>query len=513
MSVAIRRRACRIRWFLDFPTVPGDTYSMKNNSEKNKTGIGAYTLPFCNRVRELEALGKWAGEGPRLAVIHGRRRLGKSRLLRHWGQRVDCCYVLATEGTAASQRAAFAEDIAPVVPNFGEVAYPSWRALLRALLAQWPAGDRRCILVIDELPYLVQSSPELPSLLQSLVDDASAAHLPLVLCGSSQRMMQGLVLDRSAPLYGRAQVLLRLQPLAASELGPVLGIREPRRIVEAYAAWGGVPRYWDLAARQGGPLWECIAALVLSPSGVLHEEGARVLRDEEAALLERTACQAIGRGAHRPSELSGLLGVPSTTLAKPLRHLVELGLVRRDAPYDPAKGRPNEASRSSLYALADPFLSMWYRCVHPYLSGLELGAPAALSHAREAWGHHVAAVWEDLVRSHWHGLGMDGREWEAAGRYWEGRGKTGMEWDAVSVTSDRRHAMVGESKWRETVSERDLSRLVREMRSRPRPAALAGRAVREVIFLPSRGEFPAEWEGVRLVDASDLLENAGRTWR
>ena len=439
---------------------------------KNKSRKDSYALDFCNRAGELNALTEWAEDAPRLAVVHGRRRLGKTRLLRRWHEGVDSCYVLASEGTPTSQRAAFADDLEAIVPGFGEAVYPNWRALFRALVAQWPRGDRRCILVVDELPYLVKSSPELPSLLQSLVDDPEAVHLPLLLCGSSQRMMQGLVLDQTAPLYGRAQVMLRMQPLAVTEIEHALGVDDPTRIVETYAAWGGVPRYWELAARQGRPLWDTIASLVLSPSGVLHDEGTRALRDEEAALLERAVCQAIGRGAHRPSEISGRLGVQSTTLAKPLRHLVELGLVRRDAPYEFAKGLPNPASRSSLYALADPFLSMWYRCVSPYLSGLELGAAAALRHAREAWEHHVAAVWEQLVRMHWHHMAVDGLEWEVAGRYWEGRKKAGVEWDAVSVSSDRRHAMLGECKWRGNLSQRDLSRFVREVKSRPRPAAL-----------------------------------------
>ena len=464
-------------------------------------------LSFCNRVDELKALKRWADEKPRLAVIHGRRRLGKTRLLRHWHESVDGCYVLATEGTATSQRAAFAEDVEAIVPHFGEAIYPNWRALFRALVAQWPRRDRRCVLVIDELPYLVKSSPELPSLLQSLVDDPGAGHLPLVLCGSSQRMMQGLVMDATAPLYGRAQVLLRLQPLEVNGIGGALGIDEPTGIVETYAAWGGVPRYWELASRQGGPLREAITSLVLSPSGVLHEEGARVLRDEDAALLERAVCQAIGRGARRPSELSGRLGVQSTTLSKPLRHLVELGLVRREAPYDLAKGRPHEATRSSLYALADPFLAMWYRCVHPYLSGLEVRAPAAERHAWEAWEHHVAAVWEELVRRHWHRMAMDGLEWEAAGRYWEGRKDTGMEWDAVSVSSDRGQVMLGECKWRKKVSRRDLSRLVREVKSRPRPATLRTQQVHEILFLPSTAGLPEELEGVRLIDAAALLRS------
>jgi len=482
---------------------------MENNSKKNN-----YSLKFHNRVAELGILKQWADDQSRLAVIHGRRRLGKTRLLRHWHENDDrIAYVLATEGTAATQRAALAEDIEAVVPHFGEVTYPNWRALVRALVAQWPRGDRQRILVIDELPYLVKTAPELPSLLQALVDDPQAAHMPLVLCGSSQRMMQGLVMDDSAPLYGRAQVLLRLRPLPVRDLGVALALDEAPRIVEAYAAWGGVPRYWELAARYGGDLRDAIRSLVLSPSGVLHEEGTRILRDEEAAYLEKAVCQAIGRGARRPSEVSGRLGVQSTTLSKPLRHLVELGLVRREAPYDLAKGRPRERARSSLYALDDPFLAMWYRCVHPYRSGLELLAAAAEEHVWQAWSHHVAAVWESLVRAGWHHLGLDGVVWEAAGRYWEGRTDTGPEWDVVSISVDRRHVLLGECKWRPGLSPAGLVRLVREVKARPRPPSVqgSGATIHEVLFVPCSQELSHEQDGVRLVDAKALLAGSDRT--
>lgn len=84
----------------------------------------------------------------------------------------------------------------------------------------------------------------------------------------------------------------------------------------------------------------------------------------------------IGSGVHRPSELAGRLGIRETTLAKPLRHLVELGVVRRDAPYELHTGKPAVGGRRSFYRLADPFLGMWYACVRPHVSGLNIAVRA-----------------------------------------------------------------------------------------------------------------------------------------
>jgi hypothetical protein len=266
------------------------------------------------------------------------------------------------------------------------------------------------VLVLDEFPYLAQSAPELPSVLQAMVDAPDAKRMPIVICGSSQRMMQGLVLESAAPLYGRAQLLLRLQPLPATEVRAALNLPDSIEAVKVYAAFGGVPRYWDLM-REGmhATAEEALERLVFSPQGVLHEEADRVLRDEEAAVLERAVCELIGRGARRPSELAARLGVKDTTLAKPLRHLTDLGIIERQAMYDFETGRPVTGGRRAFYKLADPFLAMWYACVRPHLSGLNLAATTARLHAHEAWTHHVAAVWEDLCRQQWHRLADLGR--------------------------------------------------------------------------------------------------------
>jgi len=475
-------------------------YSMKNNSSQNSNSAA-----FWDRDDELALLRSWQKRRPGLAVIHGRRRLGKTALLRRWLREADGLYVQATEGTPASQRESLALDLQMGMPGFGDVVYPSWRALLDALGRAWPS--RSTVLVLDEFPYLARSSPELPSLLQAMLDAPTAERIPLVLCGSSQRMMQGLVLDASAPLYGRAQCVLRLGPLPANVLGSALGVGSNIAAVETYAAFGGVPRYWELM-REGRyrSAEDALSDLVFSPHGVLHEEAERVLRDEEAAALEKAVCELVGRGARRPSEIAARLGVKVTTLSKPLRHLCQLHLLERNAPYDLREGRPEVATRRAFYRIADPFLAMWYACVRPYLSGLQVEAPAALQHAREAWGQHVAAMWEGLCREQWHRIGHDGVEWERAGRHWTSRQQTGDEWDVASVSADRRRVFLGECKWLRKVTQAKARSLVADIRSRQLPAAVDPSAVGLGLFLPDTSGLPRSIDRVALLGARRVME-------
>lgn len=481
---------------------------------KNHSAQHSIESSFWNRTRELETLRAWYAQKPRLGVIHGRRRLGKTSLLRRWLRHTPGSYVQATEGTPAAQRAALAEDLQSILPGFGDAAYPTWRALLDALKRQWPAHGAASgapggppVLVLDEFPYLAQSAPELPSVLQAMVDAPDAKRMPIVICGSSQRRMQGLVLDSAAPLYGRAQLLLRLQPLPASEVRAALNLPDPIEAVKVYAAFGGVPRYWDLM-REGmhATAEEALERLVFSPQGVLHEEADRVLRDEEAAALERAVCELIGRGARRPSELAARLGVKDTTLAKPLRHLTDLGIIERQAMYDFETGRPVTGGRRAFYKLADPFLAMWYACVRPHLSGLNLAATTARLHAHEAWTHHVAAVWEDLCRQQWHRLGHRTIDWEPAGRFWASREVTGMEWDVVSVSSDRKHVFFGECKWMRDVTRPKLDAVIHTIKRREIPPLPGQAEIHLGLFIPDRGSLPQEIEGVTLFDAGRVME-------
>ncbi|HEY3358456.1 MAG TPA: ATP-binding protein [Polyangia bacterium] len=468
---------------------------MKNNSAE-----------FWDRQAELDALRSWRAHDARLAVIHGRRRLGKTALVRRWLAGDDGWYVQATEGTPSAQRAALAEDLQAAVPGLADVTYPSWRALLEALRRGWPA--RAPVLVLDEFPYLAQAAPELASTVQAMIDRPGRS-LPLVLCGSSQRMMQGLVLDAAAPLFGRAQLILRVEPLPCAEIQQALRLPDAVTAVEAYASFGGVPRYWDLW-REGGcaRASDAVSRLVLSPRGVLHDEADRALRDEDAATLERAICELIGRGARRPSEIAARLGVKETVLSKPLKHLTELGLVERQAPYDLRDGRPEQGGRRSFYRLADPFLAMWYSCVRPHLSGLNVEARTSRERAMTAWTHHVAATWESLCRQQWHRLGHGGIDWEPAGRYWEGRDPDRGEWDVVSVSGDRRHVFLGEAKWMHDSARGRVEEALRLIELRPAPPVPPGAMLHRGLFVPARRGLRSEVRGIAVLDADAVMGGA-----
>jgi len=404
-------------------------------------------LPFLDRSAEAERLSAFfEGREGGLAVLYGRRRLGKSRLLLEVLSKERAVYFVADDREAALQRRGLAEEISRLLPGFGDVIYPDWDGLLRRFWAEAPRG---AILAIDEFPSLVASAPELPSLLQKRLDSRGAEGIHLALAGSSQRLMHGLVLDRSAPLFGRAREILRIGPLPAGWIRQGLSLRSPVAAAEAFAVWGGVPRYWELAAGQPS-LSRAVEQLVLSPLGVLHDEPRRLLLDDLSETAQAASILAlIGGGCHRISEIAARLEKPATSLARPLARLLDLGLVRRDVPF----GSTVRDTKRSAYRLDDPFLRFWFRFVEPNRSRLEAGHAARVGReVAKGLPGHVSSVFEDLVRASVPRARYQGHTWGPAASWWgPGLDRSPMEIDVVAESDDGGALLVGEVKWNRRV--------------------------------------------------------------
>jgi AAA+ ATPase superfamily predicted ATPase len=461
---------------------------------------------FLNRRPELAALAGLAARGG-LAVVWGRRRIGKTRLLLEWCERAGGVYTVADQAGAEAQRAYLATALAAALPGFADVTYPSWERLLTRLAADAAARRFRGPIVLDELPYLVATSPELPSVLQRWIDhDARRAGLQVALAGSSQRMMQGLVLGHAAPLFGRADVLLDLAPLGPEHLPAAFGPLSAAALVEHWAAWGGVPRYWELATALRGPAADRLVALALDPIGALFAEPERLLLEESPSAIEmRPVLDAIGAGAHRLSEIAGRLAMPATSLGRPLDRLTGMGLVRRETPY----GEPTRGGKRSLYKLDDPFLRMWCRVVAPNRAALVAGSPTSRTALlAEHWAALVGQAWEDLCRRALATIRKGGLArlgpWRPAARYWHG-GEP--EWDLVADDVAGRRVLAGEA-WfaarplTAEVARREAGRLL----ARPLPPPIAGRDVVRALFVPALAPTaPRVVGGVHLVTLADLL--------
>ena len=408
-------------------------------------------IPFLDRTDELKKLRLFSELAESsLAILYGRRRCGKSRLLQEFARSHDL-YFLADKQSPILQRQRLANDAALLMEGFDQARYPSWESILTQIDLRMPQGS---CLVLDEFPYLASNSPELPSVIQRLLDTARLKNIHLILCGSSQRMMLNLAMGATEPLYGRSQLLMKIRPLETGWIRKALTL-DSREAIEAFSILGGTPRYWELAKSQPS-IEAAIKNLILDRDGILHDEMRRLLLDDlNDSSLAISLLSLIGNGCHRLSEFAARIGKPATQLTRPIANLVELGYVRRETPF----GENDKKSKRSLYKIADPYLAFVFRYLEPNRSKLEMGATNQVyNEMTRTLPHHVGSIWEDLARASTSRMLIGGIEWQPAKRWW--RGSRDGEIDIVCESLDQKHLLIGEAKWSDsTDTERILFRL------------------------------------------------------
>ena len=314
-------------------------------------------MRFLDRGDEFRRLDAAFARPGGFAAIWGRRRVGKTRLLVEWSKQRDGLYTVADASAAPVQRRHLAEAIAARFPGFADVEYPDWRSLLERVRAEAAASRWPGPLMLDELPYVIAADPSFVGVLQNWLDRPGPRPV-LVVSGSSHRMMADAVLDSGAPLYGRTAEAFAVRPLRPGHLAEAFPGSSAAEQVSLHALWGGMPRYWELAAPFGTDLARAVDALVLDPAGPLHDEPDRLLRQEmPSAISLRPVLDVIGAGAHRLSEIAGRLGKPGSSLSGPLALLQEMEFALRETPF----GSPPRSGKRSLYRLADPFLRLWFQ--------------------------------------------------------------------------------------------------------------------------------------------------------
>ncbi len=401
-------------------------------------------MNFVDRIEETARLrDALSREKFSLVVVYGRRRLGKSTLIKR-GLSDSDVYFLSDRSEGQHQRILLAKVVAQVFPDFDKLVYPDWESMFRAVNYR---TDKRFTICLDEFPYLVEQSPELPSVLQKLVDEKQLKY-NLVLCGSSQNMMYGLFLDSTAPLYGRADEIMRLAPIRLPYIQEALSL-DAMNAIEEYAVWGGVPRHWELRETRNS-LSDALWHNILSINGTFYEEPVKLFQDDVKDIVKTSTIMSyIGTGANRLSEIAARCNEPATNLSRPLKKLIDLGFLEKDVPF----GIDEKNAKKSLYKIADPFMAFYYQFVVPNRSFIELGRRMPLEQALAAhFSEYVSMNWEKLCRDAVTGNIVNGTVYGKAKRWWgpvlnEKKEPEQIEIDVMAESLDKKYLLVGECKW------------------------------------------------------------------
>lgn len=463
---------------------------------------------FIGRAGELEVLEEaFARRGGELAIVYGRRRVGKTELLRRFCRGKKAFFYTARQWNGGRQLADFSEKLAELTGLKG-VCFAGWMQAIDAAIAA--AGNERLVIVIDEFPYLAQANPGLMSELQAHWDEVlSKKNVMLILCGSAVSFISKHVLGEKNPLYGRARTILKVDPMDfrdACGFYPNFCAEDKFR---AYAVLGGIP-YYCAAVDDSRPLADSLASLLLRKGGFLTEEALVTLMTEFRDSTEYNGIlQAIAFGASGFNEIAQKSLVGTTVLSGYLKVLEDLRLIEKEFPVLGKTGVRGNGLRG-IYRLTDAYLRFWFR----YVEGQSV-LPAKLESARRIWecgvepkfSEFASPVFEEVCRQHIRNLYLDGKlgmSLASFGRWWS---KTD-EIDMVGVNAGRTQCLVGECKYRnEPVCVKELAALEAKVGQLP----LAQNAVTDRWLFSKSGftatltALAAEDQTLHLVTLSDLV--------
>ncbi len=398
---------------------------------------------FIDRKPELAHLQKLHNNDKgQMVILYGRRRLGKTRLLKEFCITRPHTYFMADRAGEQSLKKALALTMAASLkePLLQSVDYPDWYDLFAAF-DRFRPKEKKVILILDEYQYMCQVQPAFSSFIQKWWDEHwQHENIMLILCGSVTSMMYRETMAQSAPLYGRSTGQILLSPLVFQHLQDFLPDYSEDELVKLYSLCGGVPRYLELLENYNG-FNDALEGLVLQRSGILYQEARYLLHEE---ISSPNTCwsilQTLGGGTGRISEIAGKLSLPANQLTHYIDLLRDLFLVYREVPVlekNPLK------SKKGFYQVADPFLRLWFGTIFPYESFLEFGQMETIvERLQPKIQTHIAHCFEQLCRNYVQQQ-SEVLNCLKVGRQWAGN----YEIDVAGINADFKLNVVGECKW------------------------------------------------------------------
>lgn len=402
---------------------------------------------FVDREDELAYLEElYRKAGSRLFIVYGRRRVGKTELLRRFSANKSHIFFSCDLSSEREQLRQFTEKIYHATGDSFLLSQPfqSWEALFRYLF------DREGIslVVIDEFPYLCMVNKALPSILQKVWDEkANGGDLLLILCGSYMGFMEKEVLGHKSPLFGRRTGQMVLGPLRFEDIAGFYPNYSKEERVQTYAILGGTPAYLKRFDPEKG-IESNVKEGILNKNSFLYSEPRFLLMEElRDPSLYFSVLKAIAFGKTRLNEIVQDAGIGDRhKVNKYLTVLRELRIVKREVPV--TEEMPHK-SRRGVYLLRDPFFRFWFRYVFPNVGYLEEGEVDYVWNTKilSTFDGFVGFVFEDICMEMLKGFNKLGRlpfKASRIGRWWDGED----EIDIVALGEDH-SCLLCECKWTE----------------------------------------------------------------
>jgi AAA+ ATPase superfamily predicted ATPase len=410
-------------------------------------------MMFVSRDKELAALEReFDRSGSSFVVIYGRRRVGKTTLIKEFLQDKKYIFLLADTQHERIQLERLKIMAAKCFDDTGieEVFFFQWDGIFNYIYKQRPFKEK-LVIVFDEFQYLAKVNDAVPSIFNRIWEEQfKDLNVMWILCGSHVGMMYRTVLNYSSPLYGRRTGQIHLVPLRFRYFSEFFENRSLVRRVELFAVLSGVPKYIE-TFKDCDSVFSGIRDHILDREGFLYQEPLFILGEELSETATYfTILETISKGTHKIGNIASKLEIPTTHLTSFLKRLMELDLIEREVPV--TEVNPSKSKRG-LYFIKDHFFRFWFRYVLPYRSALEVGDTGYVMDIIKSTFHlFVSRAFEQVCMDR---LLQDRPvEIQKVGRWWN----KNEEIDIVTLTDSE--VLLGECKWwQEPVGLNVLERL------------------------------------------------------
>lgn len=403
---------------------------------------------FIGREKELKELNKLYNEDKfQLFVLYGRRRVGKTTLLKEFCKSKKAIFYSAEQSNEKINLEKFSELVFNFYNETTLEPFSSWENALKYI------NDRqskyRLILVFDEFPYLANHNKAILSVFQHLIDHTlQYGKLFIILCGSYMGFMEKEVLGAKSPLFGRRTAQLHMKSFDYSMSIKFLNGFSQEEKLMLYGAFGGTAMYLQKVS-QNKTLEENIKDIFLEPTGYLYEEPLLLLRQEvQEPGVYSAIIEAIAGGASKANEIATKTGEASAKCLKYIKTLTELCIIYKETPFG-----EKDSSRKTLYRISDFMFRFWYRYVSENKTLLETDAQDIVWQRKimPDYSNYMGLVFESICRDYL--LNRNMREelpilFTEMGRWWGTDSKTHQQVEIDLIANDKNDFLICECKWK-----------------------------------------------------------------
>lgn len=397
-------------------------------------------MKFINRHREMETLTKEYQREKSFVVLYGRRRTGKTTLIKEFIKEKRAFYFFADKQSEIMQIERFKNQLAEYFKDefIKKISITDWDTLFEYFFSKITDGEK-FIFVIDEFQYLCMINKNFSSLFQRIYDEKIYnKNIMIILCGSLISMMYSEVLAYDSPLYGRRTAQIKLQPIKFNYYSEFFENKSHQELIEFYSITGGVPKYILEFDRNRSALWN-IENSIFNKDNFLYSEPKFLLQEEINDLSRYFAIlHSISSGNTKLSSICSQLGISSSGISPYLTKLIDLDILEKEVPIT----ENIDNGKKGLYKIKDNYLKFWFSYVYPYQSYLEIeNLIYPLERVKDSFNLWVSKIYEDLARESVLYLATPPFPIKKIGRWWD----KSEEIDIVALGENK--ILFGECKW------------------------------------------------------------------